>query len=215
MQTVQVSLVEMPQRELLGLSPGGLQGPLIAPGSFPVNKPLRRITGQYLPFFRGSEKSRLPEPAALPVDPVYLFYCYLNWQKTGDTTSGWELAQAIRRGDRVTRAFAAKLFSGTEGGRLLVRDLRRIRGRLDQISRPGEEPGDDVPSMKGERMNTPYGLELVENCLTCKLRREGWFCSFSREPMKLFAAIGHLTTYPGGAILFVEGQRARGAFVLC
>ena len=64
-------------------------------------------------------------------------------------------------------------------------------------------------------MNTPYGLEMVENCASCKLRKEGWFCQFSGDFMKSFAAISHLTTFPGGAILFVEGQKARGAFVLC
>ena len=33
--------------------------------------------------------------------------------------------------------------------------------------------------------------------------------------LKSFSAASHLSTYPGGAVLFVEGQMPRGAFVLC
>jgi CRP/FNR family transcriptional regulator, cyclic AMP receptor protein len=64
-------------------------------------------------------------------------------------------------------------------------------------------------------MNTPYGLQMVENCVTCPLRKSSWFCGLSPDLLKSFAEYSHLTTYPGGAILFVEGQMPRGAFVLC
>jgi CRP/FNR family transcriptional regulator len=33
--------------------------------------------------------------------------------------------------------------------------------------------------------------------------------------LKAFSAFSHLTTYPGGAILFVEGQMPRGGFIVC
>ena len=64
-------------------------------------------------------------------------------------------------------------------------------------------------------MNTPYGLEIIENCVTCKLRRDKWFCGLSPDVLKSFSAASHLSTYPGGAILFVEGQTPRGVLVLC
>ena len=64
-------------------------------------------------------------------------------------------------------------------------------------------------------MNTPYGLEIVENCLNCKLRREECFCQLSAPVLKAFSAISHQTTYPGEATLFVEGQTPRGVFHLC
>jgi CRP/FNR family cyclic AMP-dependent transcriptional regulator len=64
-------------------------------------------------------------------------------------------------------------------------------------------------------VNTPYGLEIIENCVVCKLRRDKWFCGLSPEVLKSFSAAGHLSTYPGGAILFVEGQAPRGIVVLC
>ena len=64
-------------------------------------------------------------------------------------------------------------------------------------------------------MNTPYGLQMVEDCNTCKLKKNGWFCSLSPAATQAFSEFSHLTTYPGGAILFVEEQMPRGAFVLC
>jgi len=64
-------------------------------------------------------------------------------------------------------------------------------------------------------MNTPYGLEIVESCLTCKLRQKHWFCGLSPDVLRLLVGASHLSTYPGGAVLFVEGQTPRGAFVLC
>ena len=64
-------------------------------------------------------------------------------------------------------------------------------------------------------MKVPYGLELIENCSECRLRSAGCFCNFSPEVLKQFNGISHRHTYPGGAVLFVEGQTARGAFVLC
>lgn len=64
-------------------------------------------------------------------------------------------------------------------------------------------------------MNAPYGLPVVENCLACPLRKSGWFCHLSEEVLRSFNASSHLATYPRSAILFVEGQTPRGAFVLC
>lgn len=64
-------------------------------------------------------------------------------------------------------------------------------------------------------MNTPYGLEIVDNCVSCKLRREECFCNLSSPVLKMFSTISHQTTYPEGATLFVEGQKPRGVYVLC
>ncbi len=64
-------------------------------------------------------------------------------------------------------------------------------------------------------MNTPYGLEVIENCLTCKLKKDHFFCSFSPEVLKCVSHASHQSTFPGGALLYVEGQMPRGVFVLC
>jgi CRP/FNR family cyclic AMP-dependent transcriptional regulator len=148
------------------------------------------------------------------LDPLYLFHCSLSWHRDADTGAGWELVQALRWGDRSTRAVAATLLSKTQDARLLVRDLRRTRGRQReprfQIVLSAGQPASEATSM-----NTPYGLEIVESCTTCKLRKDKWFCGLSSEVLKPFSAASRLGTYPGGALLFVEGQMPRGAFVLC
>jgi CRP/FNR family cyclic AMP-dependent transcriptional regulator len=72
------------------------------------------------------------------------------------------------------------------------------------------EIGEVVATMK-----TPYGLEIIENCISCKLRKDKWFCGLSSEVLKSLSASSHLSTYPGGAVLFVEGQMPRGGLVLC
>jgi CRP/FNR family transcriptional regulator, cyclic AMP receptor protein len=62
-------------------------------------------------------------------------------------------------------------------------------------------------------MKLPYGLEIIENCVECKLRQG--FCDLPTNALAGFSALGHQHTYPGGSVLFMEGQQARGAYVLC
>jgi CRP/FNR family transcriptional regulator, cyclic AMP receptor protein len=64
-------------------------------------------------------------------------------------------------------------------------------------------------------MNSPYGLPCVENCLTCNLRSENFFCALSKESLAAFNQIKHAAVFPEGAIIFLEGQAPRGIFVLC
>jgi hypothetical protein len=47
-------------------------------------------------------------------------------------------------------------------------------------------------------MNTPYGLEIVDNCMNCKSKREECFCNLSAPVLKAFSAISHQTIYPPG-----------------
>src|SRR5215469_10624056 len=64
-------------------------------------------------------------------------------------------------------------------------------------------------------VRTPYGLEIIENCLACPHRQERLFCNLSNGAVKRLAGITSSAAYPKGATLFVEGQPARGLFVLC
>jgi CRP/FNR family transcriptional regulator len=66
-----------------------------------------------------------------------------------------------------------------------------------------------------EGMNTPYGLEIVEDCQTCKFKRDDTLCYLSGPVLKAFSSVSHQTTFPNGATLFVEGQNPRGVFVIC
>lgn len=64
-------------------------------------------------------------------------------------------------------------------------------------------------------MLSPYGLDLIKSCLTCKMRTERLFCDLPGAALQAFENIKYATAYPEGAVLFVEGQVPRGIFVLC
>ncbi len=64
-------------------------------------------------------------------------------------------------------------------------------------------------------MRAPYGLEIIENCLACPHREERLFCNLPEASVKALSTITSSASYPKGATLFVEGQPARGVFILC
>ena len=64
-------------------------------------------------------------------------------------------------------------------------------------------------------MRSPYGMELVEDCLSCKLCSEGFFCHLPKATMEAFQPLKFTVAYPAGATLFVEGQVCRGIYILC
>jgi len=149
------------------------------------------------------------------VDPLYLLGCSLSWHQERDTAAGWELVHFLASADRSARALAADLLAKTEHTRLLVRQLRRAKAKLNHTTTNHTPAVEESEMKKAAAMNTPYGLEIIESCLTCKLRKNTWFCGLSNEGLKSLAEASHLSTFPGGALLFVEGQIPRGAYVLC
>ena len=64
-------------------------------------------------------------------------------------------------------------------------------------------------------MLSPYGLDIIESCLSCKTRAEPLFCHLPAQALQAFDSIKYATAYPKGAVLFVEGQEARGIFIVC
>ena len=64
-------------------------------------------------------------------------------------------------------------------------------------------------------MKTPYGLQVIESCLTCPMMKDRLFCNLPPRALEGLDAISSSATYPKGAILFVEGQDPRGVFVIC
>jgi CRP/FNR family transcriptional regulator len=66
-----------------------------------------------------------------------------------------------------------------------------------------------------ERTNAPYGLPVVDNCVTCRLRNSNFSCALSKGSLEGLDRVKHATAYPQGALVFVEGQAPRGVFVLC
>jgi hypothetical protein len=63
-------------------------------------------------------------------------------------------------------------------------------------------------------MNTPYGLEIIENCQACKIKREDCFCNLSPPVLKHFSAISHQTTFPAEPRCSWRGK-VHGEFSCC
>ncbi len=68
---------------------------------------------------------------------------------------------------------------------------------------------------RGESMRAPYGLGIIENCVTCPHREDRIFCDLPAAAVERLSKITAASSYPKGATLFVEGQAARGVFILC
>src|ERR1700680_3505525 len=64
-------------------------------------------------------------------------------------------------------------------------------------------------------VRAPYGLNILDNCLTCPVREEHLFCNLPVQAVQKLNEIKSTAIYPKTAMLFIEGQQPRGVFVLC
>jgi CRP/FNR family transcriptional regulator, cyclic AMP receptor protein len=64
-------------------------------------------------------------------------------------------------------------------------------------------------------MKTPYGLNVIEDCLACPMHKDRLFCNLPETALAGLDAISSAATYPRGSVLFVEAQSPRGVFILC
>jgi CRP/FNR family cyclic AMP-dependent transcriptional regulator len=64
-------------------------------------------------------------------------------------------------------------------------------------------------------MPSPYGLNILDDCVVCPVREEHLFCNLSVPVVQKLNDIKSTATYPKSAVLFIEGQRPRGVFILC
>ena len=64
-------------------------------------------------------------------------------------------------------------------------------------------------------MRAPYGLNIIDNCLSCPVREEHLFCNLPLPALQKLNEIKSTAVYPKTAMLFIEGQQPRGVFVLC
>ncbi len=62
-------------------------------------------------------------------------------------------------------------------------------------------------------MATPYRMDVNHNCTTCT--NHHGFCGMPSASVATMDRIKFTAMYPKGALLFVEGERPRGVFVLC
>jgi CRP/FNR family transcriptional regulator, cyclic AMP receptor protein len=65
------------------------------------------------------------------------------------------------------------------------------------------------------KSSVPYGLPIVDDCTTCKLRNSSFFCAFEQPSIQALNTLKHTTSYPEGAMVFMEGQAARGVYIVC
>lgn len=68
---------------------------------------------------------------------------------------------------------------------------------------------------EGGPVRAPYGLEIMESCLSCPHREDRLFCNLPPPAVQRLTTITSAAAYPKGATLFVEGQLPRGVFILC
>jgi CRP/FNR family transcriptional regulator len=138
------------------------------------------------------------------IDPLYLFGCFVDWEKREEPTAAWELLAAAQSGCSESRAHA----------RCLLTNSRYLGAGGAAAALP--MPAKPKRNHDGEsEMKTPYGLNIVEDCTNCPLHRPGFFCDFSHSILHSLNQFSHKSTFPAGAVLFVEGQTPRGMFVLC
>src|SRR5260370_36197783 len=64
-------------------------------------------------------------------------------------------------------------------------------------------------------MRAPYGLNIIDNCMTCPVREEHLFCNVPLRAVQRLNEIKSTAVYPKTTMLFIEGQQPRGVFVLC
>ncbi len=169
--------------------------------SFPVPGTERRRS--ILPIPPLEEQSASPAINSQARDPLYLFACQLGWEKGAETSGAWEVISAANSADPDTRAHARSLLE-----RLLEIDAQSLERK------PANRENGKKHQPEG-RMRTPYGLDMIESCVGCKASRDGFFCRFSQKPLRSLDEVSHHTVMPGGAVLFVEGQKPRGVFILC
>lgn len=58
-------------------------------------------------------------------------------------------------------------------------------------------------------------LQIMDQCRTCKLRTNGFFCDLSPAAVAAFEAIKITIPYYASALLFAEGDQPRGIYMLC
>jgi CRP/FNR family cyclic AMP-dependent transcriptional regulator len=62
---------------------------------------------------------------------------------------------------------------------------------------------------------TPYNLQPSESCERCGAQSDGFFCQLPQSTLRKLEAVSFVTSYPHGAVLFVEGQAPRGVYMIC
>ena len=150
------------------------------------------------------EVAPLASPNPEKIDPLYLFACHTQWELHEEPSAAWDLLAAGQSPHPDTRAHARSLLASS-------RHFDADRPIPEPESAPTEEQSLDTETT----MKAPYGLDLNDDCTECTLRKPGFFCGFSKETLHALNLVSHKSVLPARAVLFVEGQAARGLFIIC
>jgi len=134
------------------------------------------------------------------IDPLFLFACHMEWERSEEPSAGWELIAAAQSPHIETRSHARALLSRSRhlgGIGLSEASPRKRQSRVE------------------DEMKAPYGLDIIEDCCECPESGDGRFCDFSQTALESLSEASHKSVLPAGAILFVEGQTPRGVFIVC
>jgi len=144
-----------------------------------------------------------PKPQLHPqeIDPLYLFACHMEWERSEEPSAGWELLAAAQSSHSETRSHARALLSNS-------RHLGGIGLAETPYARKRQPRAED-------EMKAPYGLDIIEDCCECPECESSSFCAFSPLTLESLSKASHKSVLPAGAILFVEGQTPRGVFIVC
>ena len=63
--------------------------------------------------------------------------------------------------------------------------------------------------------NERQDLQIQHTCGDCGLRSENFFCQLPERELARFEALKVTKAYPKGTLLFIEGQRPAGIYMLC
>lgn len=143
-------------------------------------------------------------PQAAEPDPLYLFGCYIEWERREEPCAAWELLEAAQSWNHDTRAHA----------RALLASSHHLSGMSSSTPVEFKCSKKRVATSEAD-MKGPYNLEMVDNCTECTHMSPTHFCAISEPALRSLNAISHKSILPAGAILFVEGQPARGLFIVC
>jgi len=171
-----------------------------------INEPHEWIHAPAEPVQAANAGKRQPTSAAM-FDPVHLYSCSQRWHQEREAGAGWELVRALRSADPRARAVAAELLAKTEHVHLPAQAVRRIDS-APRSPRPNEPEDANETKIR-------CGMGAAEGCMECEGKKEHIFCRFSGEGLNVLESVRHPSSYPGDALLFVEGHAPRGAFVLC
>src|ERR1700756_5284918 len=87
--------------------------------------------------------------------------------------------------------------------------------RITAVGDAHHRSGATIRSIGWCRMRAPYGLNIIDNCLSCPVREEHLFCNLPLPALQRLNEIKSTAVYPKSTMLFIEGQQPRGVFVLC